>query len=221
MGRDKALLELAGKPLIDRAVTKLRRLCTQVAILSSNEALASYAPLVPDLHPGCGPMGGIEAALAHARFDWSLILPVDVPFLPTAMLDTWVRATLAHAHCDGTRLALFVVDGKPHPALLMIHRDTASYLSAALARGEYKLMPALAEAAGDLAARRALPVDSVFRHWVWDRSSGFSSGACDPAGESWPGTAPLQQADPRLYFTNLNTPEDFAEAERNDAALDT
>ena len=63
MGRDKALLELAGKPLVLHAVTKLRRVCAEVSVLSDNPELARYAPLVRDLHAGCGPMGGIEAAL--------------------------------------------------------------------------------------------------------------------------------------------------------------
>ena len=47
MGRDKALLELAGKPLVLHAVTKLRRLCADVSVLSNNPELATrYGPLV-------------------------------------------------------------------------------------------------------------------------------------------------------------------------------
>ncbi len=33
MGRDKALLELAGSPLLGHAVTKLRRVCVDVRVL--------------------------------------------------------------------------------------------------------------------------------------------------------------------------------------------
>jgi hypothetical protein len=45
MGTDKALLELAGKPLIEHAVAKLRRICANVAILGSNPALAQLEAL--------------------------------------------------------------------------------------------------------------------------------------------------------------------------------
>ncbi len=69
MGRDKALLELAGKPLVRHAVKKLRRVCMDVRVLSDNPELAAYAPIVPDIHRDCGPMGGIEAALTHSIFD--------------------------------------------------------------------------------------------------------------------------------------------------------
>ncbi|MGH9595325.1 MAG: molybdenum cofactor guanylyltransferase, partial [Edaphobacter sp.] len=54
MGDDKALLELAGKPLVLHATTKLRRLCAEVNILSNNSGLEQYAPLVRDVHEGCG-----------------------------------------------------------------------------------------------------------------------------------------------------------------------
>jgi molybdenum cofactor guanylyltransferase len=194
MGRDKALVELAGKPLIAHAVTKLRRITPAVHILSNNPALAPHARLVPDLHPDTGPIGGIEAALAHSTSHWNLILPVDVPFLPTSFLEPWVRQTLEDEP-RGARIALFTVDGIPQPALLMIHRDAALYISQAVARGDFKLFPVLEAAGRDLAARHGLTPQNVL---------------CNAACEVQP-----------LWFANLNTPEDFAEAEANIAALDT
>ena len=112
MGRDKALLELAGKPLVLHAVTKLRRICSEVSILGSNSELEAYAPLVRDLHAGCGPMAGIEAALRSSKYDWNLILPVDVPFLPTFLLDDWLWSVLREPVRD-TRLSMLAVDDVP------------------------------------------------------------------------------------------------------------
>src|ERR1035441_7897306 len=117
MGTDKALLQLAGKPLIAHAVAKLRRICTDVHILSPNPALAAYAPLVPDLHPSCGPVGGMEAALAHSTHDWSLILAVDLPFLPAAILYRWASHTVAPTETN--RVAMFTADGRPQPAVCL------------------------------------------------------------------------------------------------------
>ena len=59
MGQDKALLPLAGKPLVEHMVAKLRRISDEVSILSNNPELARFAPLVPDLRESCGPLGGI------------------------------------------------------------------------------------------------------------------------------------------------------------------
>ena len=65
MGREKALMELAGKPLIRHAVKKLHRVCIDVQILTNNEELERFAPVVHDIHQDCGPMSGMEAGLCH------------------------------------------------------------------------------------------------------------------------------------------------------------
>ncbi len=210
MGRDKALLELVGRPLVSRAVLKLERVSRDVRILSSNDALGEFAPVVPDLHPGCGPLGGIEAALADSAHDWNLILPVDVPFLPTAFLDWWVRMVSAQ---EGLRLGMFRVDEVPQPALLMIHREIGPYVSASLGRGEYKLMPALRACAEALAAKRGVFCGAVFQSLPVDEHLQFE-------GTAWAKITEAQRANQSRWFANLNTPEDFDEAELRVDALD-
>jgi molybdopterin-guanine dinucleotide biosynthesis protein A len=208
MGTDKSLLLLAGKPLIQQAVTKLGRVCAEVHILSANPALAAYAPLVPDIHPGCGPIGGIEAALAHSPHDWILILPVDVPFLPTALLQSWI-ATIT-APDQTTRVAMFSVDGRTQPAVCLLHKQNVPSIAAAVALGEFKLLPVLEASAEVLALQLDQPLDQLLR--------------IDPIGvhlDFVSGITPRQLASQPLWFANLNTPEDFAEAEAHLDALDT
>ena len=220
MGQDKALLTLAGKPLVEHAVTKLRRICAEVAILSNNEELARFAPVVRDLHPDCGPMSGIEAALAHAAHEWSLILPVDVPFVPAAMLHGWVERVLRDPR---NRLAMMHVGDVPQPTMLCVHREMAPYLTDALAQGRYKLYPELRAAAEDLrvrqggAAWRELPYDA----FAWGEGSSFPAGESTPAGPMWARSTEAQERAGAFYFMNLNTPEDFAEAEQHVDVLDT
>jgi molybdopterin-guanine dinucleotide biosynthesis protein A len=144
MGTDKALLEIGGWPLVAHAVEKLRIICAEVHILTSNEALGNFAPLLQDLHPGCGPIGGIEAALAHSGFDWNLIVPVDLPFVPSAFLRAWVGRVLER---EGARLAYFDVAGRAQPTLVLIHREAGRHISAAIERGEYKVLQTLQAAA--------------------------------------------------------------------------
>jgi len=142
MGTDKALVELAGRPLIARAVEKLRQICAEVHILSSNPELEVHAPLIGDLHEDCGPIGGIEAALAHSRFDWNLMLPVDLPFMPAEFLRDWVERVTARADICA---AYFEVGGKPQPSVLMIRREAGPSIRASILQGQYKLLPALGE----------------------------------------------------------------------------
>jgi molybdopterin-guanine dinucleotide biosynthesis protein A len=207
MGTDKALLELGGKPLIAHAVAKLRGVCAHVHILSGNPALTAYAPLVPDVHPNCGPVGGIEAALAHTTQDWNLILAVDLPFLPSAMLQRW--ATRIIMPTNPNRVAMFTADGRPQPAVCLLHRQIAPSIAAAAALEEFKLLPVLEAAANVLALQQDQPLDQLL------------SNRLSPSDFLLPLDSPTLAASDRLWFTNLNTPRDFALAEANAAALDT
>ena len=215
MGTDKALLPLAGKPLIAYAVGKLRRICADVCILSSNPELARYAPLVPDIHAGTGPIGGIEAALIHSAHDWNLIFPVDMPFLPAVFLRSWAipitSSPLNH------RIAVFNIHGRPQPAPCLLHKEAAPYIAAAVERGEFKLPSVFEDVAGHLSLQHNRPLADLF--CIWPITSDFHFSGV--TGEGRPATAGAQDAAMHLWFANLNTPEDFAVAEAHVDALDT
>jgi molybdopterin-guanine dinucleotide biosynthesis protein A len=87
-GSDKALAELAGRTLIARAVDALSGWCEKVIVVGRETA---PAPTLPDWpRPGMGPLGGIAAALHHARdegFDTVLTCGVDSAELPEALPD--------------------------------------------------------------------------------------------------------------------------------------
>jgi molybdopterin-guanine dinucleotide biosynthesis protein A len=205
MGQDKALLSLAGKPLIRHAIEKLSTLTGEVAILSGQPELAPFAPLVPDLRESCGPLGGIEAALSLSRHDWSLIVPVDVPFFPTALLRSWTEKVLSQ---PAARVALFVVDGIPHPALCLVHREMLPFLSTAANQGRFKLYPVFEEAARCLAHRNSLPVNQTLLRWEWKEADAAV------VIDSMQKNREEHLVEPRLWFANLNTPEEFQEAQR-------
>ncbi|HEX4576893.1 MAG TPA: molybdenum cofactor guanylyltransferase [Edaphobacter sp.] len=222
MGQDKALLELAGKPLVLHAVTKLRLVCEDVAILSNRPELEVFAPLVRDLHEGCGPMGGLEAALEHSHHEWSLFMPVDMPFLPAAFLDNWMREVVVGG--QDARVAMFTVDGLPQPLICLLHKDVRPFVREAMERGQYKVFPVLEATANRLAARREAASGRAFWNRPWEESAeSFLCSGEGGAGERG-ALRPLtegQRAARHLWFANLNTPEEFAEAGRYQDALDT
>jgi molybdopterin-guanine dinucleotide biosynthesis protein A len=212
MGRDKALLPLAGKTLVEHAVTKLQRLCAKVSVLSGNPELAAYAPLVPDNFGGSGPLGGIEAALLDSEFAWNLILPVDMPFLPTKLLDDWIYSALQEPIRD-VRISMLSVDGQAYPTLLLIHRDVIPYLRADLEVGRYKVLVSLESAAQAIAAERRVEPERVFWRAQYD----------DPISPKWRNADKAWKKGTRGcldWFANLNTPKEFAEAEKHSDALD-
>lgn len=84
MGTDKALVPLAGEPLIAHALRILRRAGLEPCIAGARSPLAHFAPVVED--DGQGPLSGICAALASTQARWAVFLPVDQPLLPPSLL---------------------------------------------------------------------------------------------------------------------------------------
>lgn len=82
-GSDKALAELGGATLLERAVDALSAWCEKVVVVGREEA---PAPTLPDWpRAGMGPLGGIAAALhlAHDEdYQAVLTLGVDTADLP-------------------------------------------------------------------------------------------------------------------------------------------
>jgi molybdopterin-guanine dinucleotide biosynthesis protein A len=217
MGKDKALLELAGRPLVQHAVVKVSRVCSEVHLLGNRNELSVYGPLVRDLHEGGGPLSGIESALEDSRYDWNLFMPVDMPFLPTAFLGWWMPMALAREK-DGMRMAMLTVDGHPQPALCLLHKDVLPAVKTAVERGVFKLFRVFEETERELLETKR-DRSEVFFNLSWSVNQNFSVTA--EGNDPWFSLTKKQEAARRLWFANLNTPEEFAEAQEFVEALDT
>ena len=178
MGRDKALLELAGQPLVLRAVERLRPLVAEVALVGAPERYAYLGvPTLADREPGRGPLGGIVTALGASRHDWNLIVSCDLPYLEERFLRSLLERAAQEAGFDA-----FVPCTEEHqqPLCALYHRRCLAAFARVLAAGEGKIARALAE----VRVRAILPQE-------WRRFA-FSD----------------------RMFKNMNTREDYAEAQR-------
>ena len=65
MGRDKALLDFDGAPLIARVIERVRQVCAEVIVVANDAyAYACFgARVVSDVYPGKGSLGGIFSGL--------------------------------------------------------------------------------------------------------------------------------------------------------------
>ena len=82
-GRPKALIELGGRRIIDRVADVVRAVADDVLIVTNTPDL--YAglglPMVPDVFPDHGSLGGIYSGLRAARGDAAFTVACDMPFL--------------------------------------------------------------------------------------------------------------------------------------------
>jgi molybdenum cofactor guanylyltransferase len=87
IGGGKPLRMLAGKTLLDRAISQARGWSDQMAVaVREPEQIQGAAVVIIEDSPEIeGPLGGLCAALSFARdegFDAVLTIPADMPFLP-------------------------------------------------------------------------------------------------------------------------------------------
>ncbi len=95
-GGDKALIEIAGRTILDRVIATMAPQCEGL-ILNANGDPARFArfdlPVVPDDIPDfAGPLAGILAGLdfmaAHRPdLEWMASVPGDCPFLPADLVE--------------------------------------------------------------------------------------------------------------------------------------
>lgn len=121
MGRDKAFVELAGKPLIEHVIERSADLGQAEAILVANKP-AQFAhlglPMYRDILPDKGSLGGIYTALAQAQNPDVLVLACDMPFVNTDLL----RFMAAQIN-DETDIVVPTVDDYPQ-GLHAIYKKT-------------------------------------------------------------------------------------------------
>ncbi len=135
MGRDKALLSFDGRTLLQRALHIAGEVSDKSCIVGAKKLYAEFGDVVEDVHPGCGPLGGIHAALASTETDLNLILSVDMPRMTIEFL-RWLSAHSA------TRPELIVVPeaaGGLQPLCAIYRKAATAAAEQALQQGDYKV----------------------------------------------------------------------------------
>ncbi|HKC70067.1 MAG TPA: molybdenum cofactor guanylyltransferase [Terriglobales bacterium] len=135
MGADKALLELRGQTLLQRALQLARTVSEDVRIVGAREKVGEFAPVVEDKYPDRGPLGGIHAALASTGSDFNLILAVDLPFLE----NRFVQHLVTEACASGAVVTLPRAGGGLQPLCAVYRREFAVLAEQALAAGRNKI----------------------------------------------------------------------------------
>lgn len=89
MGRDKALVPLAGVPMIQHVLARLTGLGDETLVTTNNgDELAFLGlPLVADEDPGAGALWGLHTALRAAQGDQVLVVACDMPFVNRLFLE--------------------------------------------------------------------------------------------------------------------------------------
>lgn len=135
MGTDKALLQFRGRTMLDHALETLQAVCPTPAIVGDPAAFAAYRNVIPDVFPGCGPLGGIHAALSSTTSALNAVLAVDMPFVSSELLNFLISA----AESSGAVVTVPRTSRGFQPTCAVYHHDFLATAEQALREGKYKI----------------------------------------------------------------------------------
>jgi molybdenum cofactor guanylyltransferase len=145
-GRDKALAEFSGEPMLARMLKLMKDFGANAKVVAAQGKYAELgATMVVDRWPGEGPLGGIVTALRHTqesapKCDWNLIVSCDMPFLTRE----WLAYLAQRAANSGAQVVLAHSENGPEPLCACWRTDAVEMLQAAFERGVRRVTQGIA-----------------------------------------------------------------------------
>jgi molybdopterin-guanine dinucleotide biosynthesis protein A len=191
MGHDKALIRLAGTPLIQYAINTLRTIGLQPRIAGAQSDLSPFAPIVPDdpSQSGLGPLSGICSALAAGSSRYAVFLPIDLPLLPSSL----IACLLQHTAITQSAVTVISIAGFVQTFPVVVDRDALPVLQSSLLSNDRNCLRAFRAASNALSKPFGiLPVELLLQPGQISHPQGLAA---------------------TLWFLNINFPHDLAHAE--------
>ena len=131
-GSDKARATVDNQPQLLRMISMIQPSVGQVTIVSKTPS--DYADLkirnIADMYPGCGPIGGLHAALSEAMLqrvgDWIWLLSCDL----LSLQPSWLKTLASHRTADSRAVAFRHEFWEP--LIGLYHRDLLADIEQAI-----------------------------------------------------------------------------------------
>ena len=189
MGEDKALKPFLGRPLIQRVIERLSPIADELIVTTNRPADYDFLNLrlFPDIMPDRGALGGLYTAIASATQPIVAVVACDMPFASSALIEAAGR---------------LLVDNE---ADVVIAREAPRAERAGRSGGGYEPLHAVYRRETCLPAIEAAIEADQWKVIAWFPT--VKVHVLTPED--------VRQYDPSgLAFWNVNTPEEFAQAEK-------
>ena len=152
-GRDKALVEMDGRPLAVRLAEIVSTAAGSATLVGSPKKYGILGfRVIPDSLADFGPLAGLLAALDDSESGWNLVTACDMPNLTEA----FVRFLLEEARRSNADIVLPQdAEGRAEPLCAAYSLSCREAIRAAVERGVHKMTDAFT----DLRVRHLLPGD--------------------------------------------------------------
>lgn len=137
MGRNKAMLEVRGEPLIVRILQQLDERFTEVLVSARDNGDYGFLNhrVVPDRLPDCGPLMAIASALERSSNDLNFVVSCDVPELSFPLIDRLLQEA---ARGDGA--VPVTEDSRYEPLYAVYRKSILPTANEALLRGDRRVI---------------------------------------------------------------------------------
>ena len=135
LGRNKALLPLHGKTLIEKVIDEARCCTGAVTIITNSPDEYAHLgyPCRGDILPGGGPLSGIHAALTHCGTEYVLVVSCDIPLVNRELFESLIAALPGHD--------IVMFKHKHFEPLCALYRRTClAALEDLIAHGEHRII---------------------------------------------------------------------------------
>ncbi len=138
-GKDKGLVDLAGKPMVEYVIESFS-VQTKNILINANRNHNIYSrygyPVISDEHEGYqGPLAGIYSALKVMDSPYLVSAPCDSPFVPVDLIERLMTA-IENEHCE---ISVAHDGNRMQPVFACISQKLESSLNDYLAAGERKI----------------------------------------------------------------------------------
>lgn len=138
-GRDKGLLQLAGKPMVEWVMAALKPQVADI-IINANRNLDAYAAygyrVVSDkLHGFCGPLAGIASSMESASTPYIVTTPCDSPLVPLDLAHRLYQAL----HVNRAEISVAHNGERLQPVFALLTCTLSNSLLSYLEAGERKI----------------------------------------------------------------------------------
>ena len=142
MGSPKSRLQLNGVRFLDKLVYELSSFDELfISVEDAQNHSEIIYPMVSDIIPDCGPMGGLYEALKTCTSDALLAVPCDVPLFSHAM----ARQLCAEMDEQTDAVIAVTQDGRMHPLCGVYKKSCIAVLEQCIQQKNYRMGHALAK----------------------------------------------------------------------------
>ena len=120
MGRDKARLPVAGRPMIALIAEQLGALFEEIAISADRPDAFGFLklPVIPDPEPGQGPLMAIASSLPRMTHDLNFVTACDIPRIRLGFVNRLIKSAA------GYDLVLPYLDNQRYEPLFAVYRKS-------------------------------------------------------------------------------------------------